>query len=185
MNKAIETTYGGVTYRSKNEASWAFFMSFAGWTTDYEPQWFHGWNDLSYKPDFYIRDFDIYAEVKSTVQGIWDCADKLNGAIDWEATPVSRGLLLLGSFPYDVRVHSFRMKTKYLFWHKGVCCADAYIEMDSAPFGPWFTIRLTNDHFDIGDPLPPSASPDIYIEQQPGHEYLARAVKETNDYFKK
>ena len=99
------TYYNGVTYRSRNEAKWARFFDHMQVRHDYEPAILSGWNGTVYRPDFYFPDEDIFGEVKSNMAGIQNeaMANKLNGAIDYQSTPVSKGLLLLGNFPYDVR----------------------------------------------------------------------------------
>lgn len=56
------TTYEGVTFRSKLEATWAAMFDLLGWPWIYEPE------DLgSYIPDFLIRgrETDWYVEVKA------------------------------------------------------------------------------------------------------------------------
>jgi hypothetical protein len=178
------TYYNGVTYRSRNEAKWARFFDHMQVRHDYEPAILSGWNGTVYRPDFYFPVEDIFGEVKSNMAGIQNeaMANKLNGAIDYQSTPVSKGLLLLGNFPYDVRADGVRLKTKWLFWHKGVCCADAYIQSF-----PWDyrkgTILCTKDHINAGDPLPPTASPDIFLEQDPSETHIAWAINEINKYF--
>lgn len=177
------TYYGGVNYRSRNEAKWARFFDHMHIRRYYEPTTATGWNGTVYRPDFYFPEEDIFAEVKSNAAGIQNeaMANKLNGAIDYQSTPVSKGLLLLGNFPYDVRADGVRLKTKWLFWHKGVCCADAYIMSWS-----WTSagvIICTKDNIDSGDPLPPTASPDIFLEQDPSEPFIAWAINETNKYF--
>lgn len=106
---------------------------------------------------------------------------KLNGAIDYQSTPISNGLLLLGAFPFDVRVSAVRLKTKWLYWYKGVCCADAYIQQRWG--GKEATIVFTENNMDSGNPLPPQASPDIFIEPFHGGTYATIAINDTNDFF--
>ena len=182
--KGKETLYGGVRYRSKQEAKWSFILDFLCLRQMYEPTTVTGWNGTIYKPDFYLPDFGVYAEVKTNTEGIQNeaMATKLNGAIDYNTTPVSKGLLLLGAIPYDVRTPSIRIKTKWLFWHKGVCCADAYIQQSS--YENKATLILTGDNIDTGDPLPHSASPDLFLEPYVFGYYITQAINAANDYFK-
>ena len=61
--KPIETIYNGYKFRSRLEARWAVFFDSAGVIYEYEPEGF----DLDgkwYLPDFYLRQFDIYVEIK-------------------------------------------------------------------------------------------------------------------------
>jgi hypothetical protein len=181
--KGKETFYNGVLFRSKNEAKWARFFSLLRIRYAYEPVTVFGWNGVKYRPDFYFPDYGKYAEVKSNANGIQNdqMAEKLNGAIDWQATDVSNGLLLLGAFPYDVRVNSVRLRTKWLYWYKGVCCADAYIWQSQTDGKA--TLAFTENNIDTGDPLPLSASPDIYVEPRSAGEYITIAINDTNEYF--
>lgn len=59
----IPTNYNGHTFRSLMEARWAVFFDYFGFRWDYEPFGI-GVGDEKYLPDFYIRDFDLYVEVK-------------------------------------------------------------------------------------------------------------------------
>lgn len=178
-----ETYYNGVLFRSKTEAKWARFFDLVRIEYDYEPITVTGWNGYRYKPDFYLPAYDKYAEVKTSVQGIQNetMANKLCGAIDYESTPISKGLLLLGAFPFDVRIQNIRLKTKWLFWHKGVCSADAYIQQ----YIGFNKAKLIFDGggFDVGDPLPPTASPDIFVNQFGPGNYITIAINETNEFF--
>jgi hypothetical protein len=61
--KAIETIYNGYRFRSRLEARWAVFFDALGVDYEYEPEGF----ELScgrYLPDFFLKDFDVYVEVK-------------------------------------------------------------------------------------------------------------------------
>lgn len=179
-----DTFYNNILFRSKNEAKWARLFDLIRIEYTYEPVFVTGWNNTKYRPDFYFPEYDKYAEVKSNIDGIQNdhMATKLNGAIDYQTTPISNGLLLLGTFPYDVRVQGVRIKTKWLFWHKGVCCADAYIQPKYA--GRESSIIFTLDCIDCGDPIPQSASPDIYLDPFSAGQFMTIAINDTNDYFK-
>jgi hypothetical protein len=61
--KAIATLYRGVLYRSRLEARWSVFFNHLGLNYSYEPEGYElpsGW----YLPDFFIRDWDTFVEVK-------------------------------------------------------------------------------------------------------------------------
>lgn len=63
MIKAIETEYNGYRFRSRLEARWAVFFDAMGIEYEYEPEGF----ELScgrYLPDFYLRDLQIFVEIK-------------------------------------------------------------------------------------------------------------------------
>lgn len=181
--KAKETFYNGVHFRSRNEAKWARFFDLTRIIYVYEPIIATGWNGERYKPDFFFPEYNKYAEVKSNSDGIQNeiMARKLNGVIDYQSSPVSNGLILLGAFPFDIRVASTRLKTKWLYWYKGVCCADAYIQQKWG--GREAEIVFTESNIDCGDPIPTQASPDIYVEPYPGGTFTTIAINDTNDYF--
>lgn len=61
----IPTNYNGHTFRSLMEARWAVFFDYFGFRWDYEPFGFET-DDEKYLPDFYVRDFDLYVEIKHT-----------------------------------------------------------------------------------------------------------------------
>lgn len=180
-----ETEYNGILFRSKNEAKWAKFSDLVRLKYEYEPITVYGINGQQYKPDFYFPDYGIYAEVKSNTTGIQnaDMSVKLTSVLVDPTTPVSKGLLLLGSFPYDVRVSGVRLKTK---WLRGdgdgyIGCADAYIEQRLLSRSAM--IRLTEDNYDQCFGIPPSASPDIFKEKDDFGGYFTIAINETNEYF--
>lgn len=62
--KAIETRYKGYRFRSRLEARWAVFFDALGWEWEYEKEGFdlgeHGW----YLPDFYLKGFAAWVEIK-------------------------------------------------------------------------------------------------------------------------
>lgn len=66
MIKAIQTEYNGYRFRSRLEARWAVFFDELGIEYEYEPEGF----ELSsgcYLPDFFLRDFQIFVEIKPSV----------------------------------------------------------------------------------------------------------------------
>lgn len=165
-NGAIETIYKGTLYRSKNEAKWAMFFDLCGIEYQWEPEKFIGWNRLPYIPDFFLPEHNTYVEVKSTFESIHEdyMERKINGVIDYQTTLVSNGLLLLGAFPFDVRiVDGLVLETNWLFWHKGVVSGTARFYAETVPWedDDRVVLSLEEDYLDAGDPIPSSASPII------------------------
>lgn len=68
--KAIETIYNGYRFRSRLEARWAVFFDAAGIKYEYEPQGFVLSDGTCYLPDFFLPDFQVYAEVKPCLTGV-------------------------------------------------------------------------------------------------------------------
>lgn len=62
--KAIETKYKGYRFRSRLEARWAVYFDSLGVDWEYEPEGFVLPNGEWYLPDFYIRNFDSWVEIK-------------------------------------------------------------------------------------------------------------------------
>ena len=123
--KAIETVYNGYRFRSRLEARWAVFFDAAGIEYEYEPDGFEFYNcetDTTdrYLPDFYLPQFDCYAEVKPSVQKLIECQSKISGAIDFNSTPISeKGILILGQIPYWEE-EDINPKFLFFYWDKGV-----------------------------------------------------------------
>ena len=123
--KAIETYYKGYRFRSRLEARWAVFFDAAGIKYEYEPEGFEFYNcetDTTdrYLPDFYLPQFDCYAEVKPSVQKLIECQSKISGAIDFNSTPISeKGLLILGQIPYWEE-EEVNPKFLFYYWDEGV-----------------------------------------------------------------
>lgn len=181
--KAIETVYGGVRYRSKNEAKWALFFDLVGICYEYEPVTVTGMYGIKYRPDFWFPEYGRFAEVKSSDEGIHNpkMAQKLEAAIDWNSTEVSKGLLLLGNFPFDVRVLHASLLIDYLFCNKGVCLGCATIKEDEDG-----TVRIHfNDDFirDVGAPIPDDASTTIGILGNSQSRKIHDAIMRVNDHF--
>jgi hypothetical protein len=63
--QAIETRYKGYRFRSRLEARWAVYFDALGVDWAYEPEGFVLDDGTWYLPDFYIKDWNCYAEVKS------------------------------------------------------------------------------------------------------------------------
>ena len=62
--KPIETIYNGYRFRSRLEARWAMCFDMVGVKYEYEPEGFVLDDNKNYLPDFYLRDFDTYIEIK-------------------------------------------------------------------------------------------------------------------------
>lgn len=62
--KAIQTNYNGYKFRSRLEARYAVFFDELGIKWDYETEGYVLNNGLYYLPDFYLKAFDCFAEVK-------------------------------------------------------------------------------------------------------------------------
>lgn len=116
--KAIETEYDGYRFRSRLEAKWAVFFNAAGIEYRYEAEGFEV-DGVRYLPDFYLPGFDVFAEVKGTDAKLFESSSKIGRCIDFDSTPISKGLILLGDIPYysypDYPAHCM------LYWDEGVC----------------------------------------------------------------
>lgn len=64
MIKSIETYYKGYLCRSRTEARWMVAFDRAGIEYEYEPEGFDLGKPGKYLPDFYLPQFNSYAEVK-------------------------------------------------------------------------------------------------------------------------
>lgn len=105
MIKAIETVYNGYRFRSRLEARWAVFFDAIGIRYIYENEGFEktfgDGETLRYLPDFYLPDFDLYAEVKGVDhrgQISKQDAIKMSWMIDF-CGPCKNGIILLGNLP--------------------------------------------------------------------------------------
>lgn len=65
--KAIETQYKGYRFRSRLEARWAVFFDALGLKWEYEPEGYDLGEGDWYLPDFYLKDWGMWAEVKPDV----------------------------------------------------------------------------------------------------------------------
>ena len=97
--KPIETKYDGYLFRSRLEARWAVFFKAAGIKYQYEPQGFTD-DKAKYLPDFYLPDWDTYAEVKGDEERYHADLDKICKILEGKESPIRR-LLILGDIPYD------------------------------------------------------------------------------------
>lgn len=121
--KAIETYYKGYRFRSRLEARWAVFFDAAGIKYEYEPEGFEvnlsDEEKIMYLPDFYLPDFDVYAEVKPSKQKLYEDGEKISWCIDYNNTPISKGLLILGQIPYWEKLNCYP-SFAFFKWDNGV-----------------------------------------------------------------
>lgn len=139
--KAIETAYNGYKFRSRLEARWAVFFDALGVEYRYETEGYEvEWGDKKYRylPDFYLPKFDIYAEVKGTDDALFADSEKIGHMIDYNSSPIAKGLLILGPIPSPTNfewgnIPMFSM----LSWDRGV-------KHDLATFQthPWGDVSL-------------------------------------------
>lgn len=98
MIKAIETVYKGYKFRSRLEARWAVFFDALGLQWEYEPQGFCN-GKAKYLPDFYIKDWDAYVEVKPQRPGFNEEIQRALQFITYGG-PIKR-LVILGDIPSE------------------------------------------------------------------------------------
>ena len=121
--KPIETIYNGYRFRSRLEARWAVFFDAANIRYQYEPEGFVGYLGIPYLPDFYLPDFCVYAEVKGSDKQLKEDIEKIDQAIDFNSTPISNGLVLLGEIPYTDNPELIPVFT-LLYWDRGTVIED-------------------------------------------------------------
>lgn len=63
----IETTYKGITMKSKLEAKFAYFLDALNIKFQYEPKTFILSNGVTYIPDFYLPDLKTWIETKGNI----------------------------------------------------------------------------------------------------------------------
>ena len=87
-----ETTYNGITYRSRLEARWAVFFDKLGIKYNYEPEGYKLDNGLNYLPDFYL-------EIAFTEGIDRAVTDYISGMSDEYATAMFENLFIPKSWP--------------------------------------------------------------------------------------
>lgn len=91
--RALNTNYGGCTFRSRLEARWAVLFDMTGTPWCYEPQGYVV-DGYAYLPDFWLPSLDSYFEVK----GFWD--DSVRKAMALAASLDDQGFYLaVGDIP--------------------------------------------------------------------------------------
>lgn len=164
--KAIETIYNGYRFRSRLEARWAVFFDAAGIRYEYEPEGFElgedwGWDPpLRYLPDFYFPDWDIYGEVKPSLEKLKEDEEKLAWMVDYGG-PMWKGLLILGQIP---NTSPSGIPTLYVLLnrHKGVALALCTILKEKFICERTRTYLLVED-YDVGN----EAAPELPIHTYP------------------
>jgi hypothetical protein len=68
--KPIETHYKGYRFRSRLEARWAVFFDEMGIKWDYEVEGYDLGESGWYLPDFYLKSFNCFCEIKPTTNNI-------------------------------------------------------------------------------------------------------------------
>lgn len=110
--RAIQTTYAGCRFRSRQEARWAVFFNSLGLRWEYEPQGFVVGGrraagtrrpERPYLPDFYLPDLGLWLEVKPAMADVVDLAavevwEDFAGevATEWET---GKAAMLIGPIP--------------------------------------------------------------------------------------
>ncbi len=89
--KPIETVYNGYRFRSRLEARWAVFFDALGVKYEYEPEGFLTEDGTTYLPDFFVRDWNCYVEVKGDRDG---AAAELIKAVRFVDKSINRVLVL-------------------------------------------------------------------------------------------
>ena len=62
--KALETEYNGILFRSRLEARWAILFDALNLEYVYEPECYVLSNNQKYTPDFYIKKYNLFIEIK-------------------------------------------------------------------------------------------------------------------------
>lgn len=114
--QAIETRYHGCRFRSRLEARWAVFFDALDIRWQYEPEGFIGIYEKPYLPDFYLSESGKWIEVKPSLAKLQEVSSVIGQAVDYGATPVSDGLIVLGQIPYGGSYPTH----PYFFWNKGI-----------------------------------------------------------------
>ena len=115
MIKSIETYYKGYLCRSRTEARWMVAFDKVDIKYEYEPEGFDLGKAGKYLPDFYLPEFNSYAEVKGrtfTLEEI-EKARQLSiqsnkSVLFLEGQPARRGYWFIHPFDYalkDERIH--------------------------------------------------------------------------------
>lgn len=102
--KAIETAYDGYRFRSRLEARYAVFLNVLNILWDYEKEGY----DLGplgyYLPDFWLPQWNIFAEVKPTrftQEEFYKAAALPHGCLLLDGTPDIRHFYLAGAYPLE------------------------------------------------------------------------------------
>lgn len=154
--RPIETRYAGCRFRSRLEARWAVFFDTLGVRWEYEPEGFvvsmaedeNGeiLSSRAYLPDFWLPDLETYVEVKGSDDQVDDgYRAMLANAIDYGATPLYKGLLLLGPVPDPTQ--ATRIFHHQLYHRKGVACRSVSFAL--RPVGRAWVVTLEESSFPL------------------------------------
>lgn len=125
---ALPTEYHGVTYRSQTEARWAVFFNALGVQFSYEPETISLSSGAKYLPDFFIKDFNAYFEVKpSSEEIVTEEATKSRclahdrpGQRVWLAmggpAPKTPNILVLDQWPKEATIQEILRKPEHRYW---------------------------------------------------------------------
>lgn len=133
--KAIQTEYKGYKFRSRLEARWAVFFDAAGIKWEYEPQGFECEDGTRYLPDFYLPDYDWYAEVKAPRSG---AVEEIEKACKFVGSKI-KVLVILGNIPpkSDADLYHYRAFYKNPLTNSivmGSVCITLGLAADSDPY---------------------------------------------------
>lgn len=133
--KAIQTEYKGYKFRSRLEARWAVFFDAAGIKWEYEPQGFECEDGTRYLPDFYLPEYDWYAEVKAPRSG---AVEEVEKACKFLGSKI-KVLVILGNIPpkSDADLYHYRAFYKNPLTDAiimGSVCINLGLTADSDPY---------------------------------------------------
>lgn len=172
--KAIPTEYNGYEFRSRLEARWAVFFDAAGIRYEYEAEGFESpygskENPIRYLPDFWFPDFDVHGEVKPCDEKLFEESEKIGLCIDYHATPVSDGLILLGPIPYGERSDGLFAAHDTLEWAKGVGLERYRFKMHA--HDPTELVRVDGPIYVVTAEIPDEATVEatLYMEDEYDH----------------
>jgi len=110
MIKSIETYYKGYLCRSRTEARWMVAFDKAGIEFEYEPEGFDLGEAGKYLPDFYLPQFNSYAEVKGRsftldeIEKARELSIQSNKSVLFlEGQPARKGYWFIHPFDYDLK----------------------------------------------------------------------------------
>jgi len=97
--KAIPTRYNGYHFRSRLEARWAVFFDALGIKWEYEPEGYTIGKFINYLPDFYLKDFGVFIEIKPSIESNNKCSDFY--------TSIGEPIILCGGIPGENYMHLY------------------------------------------------------------------------------
>lgn len=144
--RPIDTEYKGYLFRSRLEARWAIFFDLLGIEWTYELQGFKvRENDGYYLPDFYLKTFNCYFEVKrDSIEGKqWDDALRRCKAM---VTTVGHAIIIVRGDPvnYEAKLFAYPAAAEHFSQIRGEYhirseksgqCVDCLIALDPSYVG--------------------------------------------------